>query len=388
MADVVAHATVGYLDDEAVVERILRHIDDGTTDTAESTWREPVEHYQSERRLSQEVDSVLRRWPVPFCPSAAVPVLGSYVARDAAGIPLLVVRDTDGTVHGFRNACRHRGATVVSGAGCARSLVCPFHGWAYRLDGSLRRAPHDDVGFPGLVKATRGLVAVRTVEQAGLIHIDQCGGGARLDTLRDLPELLGRDQVLLESTEFVVDANWKVLIEGFLEGYHLRGTHPKTFLPFGYDNLTVIEHAGPHSRVTFPFRRIEKLRDRGLSRRVDGLVTVVEHIFPNVIIARLSHHTTIVVHEPLAPNRTRQVVYRLTNRGAKSASSDARRDADFVAVGAAEDIGVALAVQRGLASGANEFLEFGRFEGAIGHFHRQLADALGAGVAGIEGVQR
>src|SRR5205823_5156672 len=145
----VAEPVAGYLDEDALIARILGHIDRETTDTAARSWREPVEHYRSETRLAKEVESALRRWPVPFCPSAALPAPGSYVARDAAGVPVVVVRGRDGNVRGFRNACRHRGATVVSGSGCAKSLVCPFHGWNYRLDGSLCRVP-DAYGFPDL----------------------------------------------------------------------------------------------------------------------------------------------------------------------------------------------------------------------------------------------
>ena len=63
----------GYLDQESLLQRILGHIADQTTDMASRTWREPVEHYRSPRRLAEEVDLVLRRRPVPFCPSAALP---------------------------------------------------------------------------------------------------------------------------------------------------------------------------------------------------------------------------------------------------------------------------------------------------------------------------
>jgi hypothetical protein len=184
--------------------------------------------------------------------------------------------------------------------------------------------------------------------------------------------------VLLGAAEFPIDANWKVLTEGFLEGYHLRATHRTTFLPFGYDNVTVVEHSGANSRVTFPFRRIESLRDVSDADRIlDGAVTVVDHVFPNVVVARLSHHTTVVVIEPESTDRTRFVTYQLSNpRPHEDSTTAARRDAEFVRLGAIEDLGVALNVQRGLAGGANEFLEFGRFEGALTHFHKHLTALL------------
>lgn len=383
------------LDEEALTRRIFQHLDNGTTDLAPDTWAEPVENYRSPGRLAAEVELVLRRHPSAFCPSAALAEPGSYLARDAVGVPLVAVRGRDGKVRAFRNACRHRGTAIASGQGCAKALVCPYHGWVYGLDGGLRQVP-DEFGFPGLDKARRGLVPVRTEERGGLVFVtqDEPADGA---TLEWLPELVGPGQALLSSGDVEVEANWKVLLEGFLEGYHLKATHRDTFLPFGYDNVNVVETFGSHSRVAFPFRRIEGLRDRPGPRRLDGMVTFVHHVFPNTVVARLAHHTTVVVLEPVATDRTRFVTFRLgyqgsggeTDRrggaGEGSEAGEARdaadgdaaaRDAGFVDQGAAEDLAVACAVQRGLASGANEVLTFGRFEGAIRHFHRRLHELL------------
>jgi phenylpropionate dioxygenase-like ring-hydroxylating dioxygenase large terminal subunit len=142
--------TTPLADDATVVQRILDHIDKKTTDLGETVWREPVEHYRSAARFDAERE-VLRRFPVGFCPSAALPAAGTYVAREAAGTPLLAVRGDDGRVRAFRNACRHRGTQLVSGAGCEKAFVCRYHGWTYALDGRLRHVP-DEHGFPGLDK--------------------------------------------------------------------------------------------------------------------------------------------------------------------------------------------------------------------------------------------
>src|SRR5262245_33649509 len=106
--------------DQSVVQRIFDHIDNQTTDLSDSTWREPLEHYCSAERFAAERTMVLRRSPTPFCPSVALPEPGSYVARDAAGTPLLAVRGSDGVVRAFRNACRHRGTQLATGAGCEK----------------------------------------------------------------------------------------------------------------------------------------------------------------------------------------------------------------------------------------------------------------------------
>lgn len=369
---------VALLDDEAVVRRIFEHLDNDTTDLSTGTWTEPVENYRSPDRLSAEIEVVLRRCPTLFCPSVALAETGSYVAREAGGVPLLAVRGRDGTVRAFRNACRHRGTALVQGAGCEKALVCPYHGWVYSLDGALRHVPDGVSGFPDLDRTAKGLVPVRATESGGCVFVTQDEPVAG-SSPGSLPELVADGQELLGSEDVVLDANWKVLLEGFVEGYHLKATHRETFLPFGYDNVTVVETFGPHSRVTFPFRRIETLRDLPSDQwAVAGVATVVHHIFPNAIVARLSHHTTVVVLEPLTVDTTRLVTYRLANRpsGVGPQPGAAERDAGFVLQGAAEDLAVARAVQHGLASGANEVLTFGRFEGAIGHLHRQLHELV------------
>jgi phenylpropionate dioxygenase-like ring-hydroxylating dioxygenase large terminal subunit len=373
-------AGTALLDDASLIERILRHVEGKTTDLATETWREPVENYRSESRLAAEMELVLRRYPTPFCPSAALSEPGSFVARNAAGVPIVVVRGHDGVVRAFRNSCRHRGTAVASGTGCAKSLVCPYHGWVYRLNGELRHVP-DEHGFPGLDKSERGLVAVSAEERAGLVFVTQDEPAVPGSSLEGLPPLVGSDQALVGVNEMPVDCNWKVFVEGFLEGYHIRATHPQTFYPFGYDNLNVVEHFGRNSRVTFPFRRIAELRHVPVAERsLDRVVTCVYHLFPNTAVVRLSHHTLVVVVDPVSPERSNTVNYRLTNRGSGSeARADAARDADFLAQGAIEDRNMALAVQRGLSSGANRFLEFGRFEGALSHLHRQLHELIGGG---------
>jgi len=136
---------------------------------------------------------------------------------------------------------------------------------------------------------------------------------------------------------------------------------------------------GRNSRVTFPYRAINKLRAiPPAERTVEGKLTYVYHLFPNVMVATFPTFMAMVVLEPVAIDRTKIITYALI--GAGEGRSAGNRPSEFVDAGAVEDNAMACAVQRGLASGANDFFEFGRFEGAIGHFHRTLREVLaGAG---------
>jgi len=361
--------------DQAVAQRVLEHVQAGTTDTVDEVWREPVANYTSATRLAAEL-ALLRSYPVPFCPSAALPEKGSYVAREAAGVPLLAVRGADGKVRAFRNACRHRGTQVASGAGCAKAFVCPYHAWTYTLEGKLRHVPHEE-GFPGLDKSTHGLVPVHAEECFGLVFINQ---EAKTSGMDELPVILRPDQPIYATTERELNVNWKVFLEGFIEGYHIRFTHPESFYPYGYDNLNVLDFYGRSSRITYPFRRIEKLaKVAPEKRRVEGLLTYVYHVFPNVIITILSRHTNVIILEPLAVDRTRQINYTLANDPGEAALAEAKRDQDFVGnTGALEDLAVVTSIQKSINSGANDVFTFGKYEGCVVHFHRQLDAALRA----------
>lgn len=369
------------MDDQSVAQRVLDHMANGTTDLGDDVWREPVANYRSADRMKAEMEQVLRRSPIAFCPSAALPEVGSYIAREAAGVPLVVTRGVDGKVRAFRNACRHRGMQVAEGAGCARAFVCRYHGWTYNLEGHLRHIPHES-GFPGFDKEAHPLMPVTATERLGLVFVTQDEPAAGGDPLEGLDRLINPDQRLFATAERDFDVNWKIFLESFIEGYHIKSTHPDSFLPYGFDNLNVIDLFGRNSRVTYPFQRIKKLaKVPPQERRVEGLLTYVYHLFPNVLVTVLSRHTNVIILEPLAVDRTRQFTYTLSNGGGDdpAAIAEARRDAEFVGnTGALEDRAVVHAIQRGLASGANEAFTFGHFESAIVHFHRTLTAALSA----------
>ncbi|HUR74205.1 MAG TPA: aromatic ring-hydroxylating dioxygenase subunit alpha [Sporichthya sp.] len=362
-----------YLSPVGLVDRIVAHIAAGTTDLGPRTGRVPVAHYLDPARLTAEL-GLLRRMPVPFCPSAALPEPGSFLARDAAGVPLVVVRGRDGEVRAFRNACRHRGTTLAEGSGCARSFVCPFHGWVYGLDGALSHVP-DAYGFEGVELADRGLTPVPCQERAGLVFVQQEGEPA-FASIAQVPGLTDR-HVLVETERIPVEGNWKVLTEGFLEGYHIRQTHKNTFFPMGYDNLTVLEHSGRHSRVTFPFRRVEALGETPPEQwHLGKALTIVDHVFPNAVLARLTAHTALVVVEPAGQTSSVLVVYKLALPAEDGSIPDAvYRDFAFVETGLLEDRAMAEGVQRGYAA-RTEDVVFGRFEFALTHLHEGLAAEL------------
>ena len=370
--------TVSLLNDQEAIERIFTHIDDGTTDLGDTVWREPVENYHSQERFDAEI-ALLRSRPIPFCPSAALPDKGSYIARTSAGTPLVVARGKDGQVRAFINACRHRGMQVASGSGRAHAFVCPYHAWSYGLDGSLKSIPGEEA-FPGLAIKDHGLVEVSAMEKGGLVYVMQ-KGTINPEMLENSRTYFSPEQQLFRQSENTDQANWKLLTETLLEGYHIKSLHQKSFYPYGLDNVNLVETYGANARVTFPFRRIEKLRDvPAEKRRAAGMLTSVYHLFPNASVSVLSKHSNLTIMEPLSPSSTQMVIYLVTPEQTSEnpiSLEDVKKDAQFVnESGQDEDREAACLIQQTVTAQANSHLTFGYFEKAIVNFHQHLTERL------------
>jgi choline monooxygenase len=373
-------------DDRDIARRILAHIDAGTTDEG-AAWREPVGNYLDPTRFADELE-MLRSYPSVYLPSAALPNPGDHVERVSFGVPLFAVRGRDGRARVFRNACRHRGMTLVEGPGCAQALVCRYHGWTYRLDGTLSHVPHADA-FPDLDMPARGLVEVDSYEVDGLIVIGplRTPGPHAESAMAALADGSPWREKLLPATRLVAvrpalrAMNWKVLVEQFLEGYHIRTTHKDTFYPIQYDDLNVVEPFGPNTRITFPYKNIERLRDRPESTwEVGHRVTYVYHLFPNVVVATFPNQVLVITIDPVDIDHTTVTIYAMvTPEVIQRASADPETSQgarNLLNEGGIEDNEMSEGVQRGLHAGANTFVEFGTHESAIGRFHATLDDRL------------
>jgi phenylpropionate dioxygenase-like ring-hydroxylating dioxygenase large terminal subunit len=373
-------------DDRDIVRRILAHIDAGTTDEGDP-WREPVRNYLDPTRFADEL-AMLSSYPSVYLPSAALPNPGDHVERDTFGVPLFAVRGRDGRARVFRNACRHRGMALIEGPGCAQALVCRYHGWTYRLDGTLSHVPHADA-FPGLDMPARGLVEVDSHEVDGLIVLGplRTASPHAKSAMAALADGSPWRDKLVNATQLVAvrpalrAMNWKVLVEQFLEGYHIRTTHKDTFYPIQYDDLNVVEPFGPNTRIAFPYKNIERLRDRPESTwEVGHRVTYVYHLFPNVMVATFPNQVLVITIDPIDIDHTTVTIYAMATPDVVqrvSADPEAIKGArDLLNEGGIEDNEMSEGVQRGLHAGANSFVEFGTHESAIGHFHATLDDRL------------
>jgi nitrite reductase/ring-hydroxylating ferredoxin subunit len=247
-----------------------------------------------------------------------LPSIGSYRLTDIAGAPILLVRGEDGNVRAFRNACRHRGAPVVRGAcGTARRLICQFHSWTYDLSGQLVRVP-DERDFVGLQVDERGLPPVRC-ERWGSWYFVTLDDDAipLLEYLEPIPTLLPEIAAaplrVIHEKSIVLDCNWKILAEAFLEVYHARTIHPKTVGPSLDTRGTVISlYDRGHQSMLSPVNRGTRGDRRELLPMFDGVTELFTSdiqpaygIFPNIITPLDARGFPILGFWPLALDRTR-----------------------------------------------------------------------------------
>jgi phenylpropionate dioxygenase-like ring-hydroxylating dioxygenase large terminal subunit len=188
--------------------------------------------YTSEAFFRREVERVfMKAWN--FIGRAdRIPNAGDYFAFDFVGVPVIVVRGHDGEVRALANSCRHRGTVIAVGEGNARAFRCPYHSWAYGLDGKLLSAP-------GIERARNfdfaefGLVPLRLECWAGFMFLNFDAGAAPLvEWLGDLPRRLAsyrfEDMVCVRRKEYVLECNWKVYVENAMESYHVPTVHRST----------------------------------------------------------------------------------------------------------------------------------------------------------------
>lgn len=347
----------------------------------------PVGHYTDPARFAAERERLFLSTPQVLAHASQIPATGDALVQDWLGLPMVTVRGHDGTINTFLNVCRHRGMRIVQdeGPACLRSFVCPYHQWTYGLDGALRNIPRRET-FADLDPDAHALVPVSTAVRNGLIWIQARGDmdiDAHLAGLgTDLDYFgLGDFHYCRHSVRSVA-ANWKLIQDAFLDGYHVTRLHRNTVGPFFPDALADSEFIGDHLRNAVARNEIEE----AVGRKDDELGDIRRYAtfsyttFPNAVLVFQPDYTSIIALFPQAQDRTLFVHTMLVPHLPASPEDEDHFQRSFTLIDegvfAAEDQFVAAGAQRGLASGANETLLFGGLEEAAVRFHRRIAERL------------
>lgn len=346
----------------------------------------PASVYTDPGYFAREKAAIYERMPQILCPSALLPEPGMAVPHDATRRPLLITRDGEGKAHVFLNVCRHRGTRLVEGgeAVCQKRLVCPYHAWTYSVDGRLLALPRPDT-FPGLDKDTMGLIELPSRETGGLIWFCPREGADFSDAERlgqDFDALGMGEHVLFRRKTHEVAANWKLIMDAFLESYHVTRLHAQTIGPFFKDGVTSGDMVGPHARSAVG--RLEEmegvdLTDMAALRRV---VTFAYQLIPGALIIPSPDYVNVMVMMPQAHDRTLVEDFMLIPEPPATDKARDHWERSWAlldgGVFASEDFRAAELGQQGLSTGAVPSLTLGTLEGGIRRFHETVEEALRA----------
>jgi len=370
------------------LERTRRHMAAGSTDMEETVTRIETSRYVDPARLALEEKILFRRYPLAVSFSSKLSRPGDIVTHDLLGIPLLLTRDQDGRLHAFFNVCRHRGAKLAwERGGCGkRALVCPYHAWTYDLAGRLRGIPHEE-GFSGVDRAQHNLVALPVAEAFGLVFVVPQPGdsydftGFFGQVGRDLESFGLGSHVLHDEREIGIQSNWKIVMEGGLETYHVRYAHKATIAPMFADNVAVADRFDPHARLYFTKQVAKQLEGAALEgKSVRDYGNPLYFIFPNLVILVQPDHATAMAVYPRGTDECTVLGGALIPEPPATEKARLHWDRNVKIFWDAldEDFQMGRAIQSGFRSGANSHVTFGRFEQACAWFHDSMDRALSA----------
>jgi phenylpropionate dioxygenase-like ring-hydroxylating dioxygenase large terminal subunit len=360
--------------------RAIPHHDQAAPPAIEAS--RPATIFTDAARYALEQEKVFRRLPVPVTLSARLAEPGTVLAHDGYGVPLVLTRDKDGQVRAFLNACQHKGSKVVETCEPHKAgrLVCPYHAWTYKLDGQLMGVPRQET-FAGLDKSTRPLAQLPCKESGGLIWVildrhAPADFSSLSDQLAvDFTAMGIPDAHVYGHKRFDLNANWKLVLEPFLEGYHVQRLHAQSIGDMFADVPNVYDRFGRHTRqVSGKANFTPHLLD-GPVKNIHELVTHAYLAFPNTVVVTSPYYISVMIIMPRAAGRSVVDYFMLTRQAPdnpKAESLYARSYELILKVFGTEDFRAAEISQEGLDSGALDTVVYGGLEHAIPDFYETL----------------
>jgi choline monooxygenase len=346
----------------------------------EEAYTIPAAWYLDERMEQLEREQIFGRNWIAVGRADQVAAPGQFFTVELAGEPLVVVRGADGLLRAFYNVCRHHAAAVANApCGTVQHLRCPYHGWTYGLDGSLKGTP-EFAGVRNFDRARNGLVPVRVDAWEHFVFVTLNEETPSLATF--LGNLLARVAPLalsrilfFERKTYTLACNWKVYVDNYLDGgYHVPHLHKGLNSVLGYKEYT-IENSEHYSLQSSPMVPSQEHASFAATRTGDR--AYYYWIYPNFMINIYEGVMDTNLVLPIAPDKC---LVQFDFYFADISQSSKAHNSDSIAVSERvqhEDVDICESVQRGLGSRAYSAGRLSvRREGGEHLFHRLLANDL------------
>jgi len=316
---------------------------------------------------------------------------GSYRQMTRSGAPIVVVRGEDDVLRAFYNSCRHRGAPVTRDeCGTARRLTCQYHSWSYGLDGGLRAVP-DSRSFAELDKDALALVPVRCEVWDGWVFINEDLDAQPLveflgPLAEQMSEINGRAMRAVGTQIHNLECNWKLMVDAFLEVYHVRTVHPdNAALLYNDQSVTVSMLPNGHSRLSVEkhdmFRDMPLVSEENDNPAVPLLwrqTSTSYGIFPNLVVPMDTGAFTFLCMWPTSDTTTDLELrwYAPAWAGDEVPQEHLERLALFDTV-MAQDTANMAPIQASISSPGARPFQIGWHERLIHHFQRAVDLTIG-----------
>jgi len=314
----------------------------------------PGPWYTDERIADLERKTVFSRTWQMVGRAGQVAVPGQYITAEVAGEPVLVVRGQDGNLRAFFNVCRHHAAAVMTEpCGTAARLQCPYHGWTYGLDGSLKGIP-DFEGVENFDRRKNGLVplGVDVWEKFVFVHLDP----DPLPLADYLGDMVGQfkplrlDQLHFAGRrEFVVDCNWKVFVDNYLDGgYHVPYLHKGLDSILSYTNYTITNGV----RFCLQSSPIDAAGGEAMTASVRTGQALYYWLYPNFMLNWYEGYLDTNLVLPLGIDKMKVIFEFYFSDVSQTAEERNRKSMDVSERIQDEDHSICVSVQQGLKSRA------------------------------------
>ena len=343
--------------------------------------------YTDERWFKREQQYLFAGSPLVVGHTSMLRNSGDHFVHDHSGKPLLVVRGKDEKIRAFLNVCRHRGVRLSNADNVENrsTFVCPYHNWIYELDGALRKVPLKEDCFPELDPQCHDLKELPLHVFEGLILV---GGEDSLP--KDLQSLQQdfqafglADHSFFRQSVTTKKANWKLIIEAFLDGYHVVRLHRKPVGPLFMDCVAKSERKGNNIISVVARQAFAEALD--LSPQQWDLrhhASCAFFLYPNTTLIVHPDYISYLTLFPQSATSTTCVHGCLIPEPPQNEKAAAHWERAYSmiedGVFQAEDLFVCEQAQIGMNSGANDELLFGTYESSIIDFHEILAEKIGA----------